>query len=272
MKPRVLGAEAARGLVHAIARQRGAAIDGEFVPADAVADAYLAGAERDVLILPHSAACRLTAQGRVALDFCTDLGARGAPATVYTVALAKENVGEAAREFALRLTAPDTAGERASAGFAGARIRRATGADSAQARDLVFGVLAEYGLAPEPTGIDADLLDLDAGFLQDGGLFDVAIDPDGRVAACCGMKILGGGRVELRKMYVRRGARGAGLGQRLLDRALAWARARGHPRVDLETASVLKEAIALYRKAGFVQRPGKPDTCRCDQAFMLELG
>lgn len=272
MKPRVLGAEAAREFALSVARQSGTAIAGEFVPADAVLEGLLAGQDCEVLILPHAAACRLTAQGRVALDFCTDLGAKGAPATVYTVALAKGTVGEAAREFALRLIAPGAARERNAAGFAGAIVRRASGADTAQARDLVFGVLAEYGLAPEPAGIDADLLDLDAGFLQGGGLFDVAVDMDGRVAACCGMKILGSGRVELRKMYVRRDARGAGLGQRLLDRALAWARARGHPRVDLETASVLKEAISLYRKAGFVQRPGKPDTCRCDQAFMLELG
>jgi len=77
--------------------------------------------------------------------------------------------------------------------------------------------------------------------------------------------------MELRKMYARREARGHGLGQRLLDRALAFARARGSASVELETASVLKEAIALYGKAGFVPRPGKPETRRCDRAFVLEL-
>ena len=85
------------------------------------------------------------------------------------------------------------------------------------------------------------------------------------------MKVHADGRVELRKMYVRRERRGQGLGRRLLDRALAWARARGHARVELETATRLEEAVALYRKAGFVPRPGKPDTCRCDLAFELEL-
>jgi len=85
------------------------------------------------------------------------------------------------------------------------------------------------------------------------------------------MKVHADGRVELRKMYVRRERRGQGLGRRLLDRALAWARARGHARVELETATRLAEAVALYRKAGFVPRPGKPDTCRCDLAFELEL-
>lgn len=192
-------------------------------------------------------------------------------ATVYTVALRAGAASEAARAFARTLTGGEAAAARAAAGFEGAAIRRAVGADSGPARELVFGVLAEYGLVPEPAGTDADLMDLQAGFLDGGGMFDVAIAPDGGIVGCCGMKDRGDGRVELRKMYVRRDARGQGLGRRLLDRALAWGRARGYPRVELETASVLKEAIALYETAGFVARPGKPETCRCDRAFALEL-
>ena len=100
-------------------------------------------------------------------------------ATVYTVALKPGQAGDAARDFALRLTGPETAAARAAAGFEGAAIRRATVADTASARELVFGVLREYGLVPEPAGTDADLMDLEAGFFADGGLFDVAVAPDG---------------------------------------------------------------------------------------------
>ena len=192
-------------------------------------------------------------------------------ATVYTVALKAAQAGVAAREFALRLTGRETAAARAAAGFEGAAIRRATEADTAAARELVFAVLREYGFEGDPGGADADLMGLAAGYFADGGMFDVAIEPDGCLAGCCGVKILGDGRAELRKMYVRRDRRGRGLGRRLLDRALAWARGRGHPRVELETASVLKEAIALYESSGFVARPGKPGNCRCDRAYVLEL-
>jgi molybdate transport system substrate-binding protein len=192
-------------------------------------------------------------------------------ATVYTVALKAGPASEAARDFARLLTGRETAAARASAGFEGVAIRRATGADSAEARDVVFAVLQEYGLTPEPAGADADLMDLDDGFLRRGGTFDVAVGPDGRIVACCGLKPVPDGGFELRKMYARREVRGRGIGRRLLDRALAYARARGAPRVELETASVLTEAIALYRKAGFSPRCGKVDTQRCDQAFALEL-
>ena len=192
-------------------------------------------------------------------------------ATVYTVALKAGPARPAARDFAQRLTGRDCAAARAAAGFEGVAIRRATGADSAGARELVFGVLAEYGLAPEPSGTDADLADLEASYLSRGGTFDVAIGADGRIVACCGLMPAARGALELRKMYASREARGNGLGRRLLERALAFARAAGSPRVELETASVLKEAIALYEKAGFVPRPGKPETRRCDRAFVLEL-
>lgn len=193
-------------------------------------------------------------------------------ATVYTAAVgARAADPRAAREFIGRLAGASSAGARAAAGFEGVAIRRATGADTAAARELVYGVLGEYGLEPEPGGVDADLEDLDAAYFARRGSFDAAIDAGGRLAACCGMKPMEDGRIELRKMYVRKDARGQGLGRRLLDRALAFARARGFARVDLETASVLEEAIALYRKAGFLPRPGKLETCRCDQAYYLDL-
>ena len=77
---------------------------------------------------------------------------------------------------------------------------------------------------------------------------------------------------ELRKMYLHSAFRGKGLGRHLLDHALKRAKELGFSRVTLETASVLKEAIALYQSYGF--RPYAPDHLagRCDQAHFLDLG
>ncbi|MGE0355730.1 MAG: GNAT family N-acetyltransferase [Burkholderiales bacterium] len=267
----VLGAEAAQGLVRAVAANAGIAVSGRFGPAATVLAEYLAGGAGDLLVLTHAQVAQLAARARVDLASCADLGAAAGTATVLTVALRPGPVPPAARELARHLAGRDGAPARLAAGFHGAAIRRADGRDTAAARELVFAILGEYGLVPEPEATDADLMDLERGFLAGGGMFDVAIGEDGRLEACCGLKVLADGRLELRKMYVRRDARGQGLGQRLLDRAIAWARGSGFARVELETASILKEAIALYRKAGFSPRPGKPDTRRCDQAFVLEL-
>jgi len=72
-------------------------------------------------------------------------------------------------------------------------------------------------------------------------------------------------------MYLHRDYRGQGLGKGLLDNALADARRLGFASVVLETASVLKEAIALYESYGFT--PYQPDHLapRCDQAYILDL-
>ena len=42
------------------------------------------------------------------------------------------------------------------------RIRPATSADAEAIRGVVFGVLREYGLPPDPRGLDADLADPEA--------------------------------------------------------------------------------------------------------------
>jgi putative acetyltransferase len=72
-------------------------------------------------------------------------------------------------------------------------------------------------------------------------------------------------------MYFLPEARGRGYGRRLLEELIALARARGFRRLTLDTASVLHEAIALYRRMGFV--PFQPANMpqRCDQAYVLHL-
>ncbi|UGQ47566.1 GNAT family N-acetyltransferase [Massilia endophytica] len=66
-------------------------------------------------------------------------------------------------------------------------------------------------------------------------------------------------------MGVDRAARRCGLGQRLLDTAIAWAEEQpGFGWVDLEVLSANEPARALYRKRGFVQTGEIPDLFRID--------
>lgn len=156
------------------------------------------------------------------------------------------------------------------AGALGLRYRRATNADADAVKAIVFGVLREYGLEPEPEGIDSDLENIADNYLASGGEFEVIVDSDDRVLGTCGLYPLDETTVELRKMYFLPQIRGRGLGKELLGRALDTARELGFRTVELETANVLKEAIGLYRSFGFEDSEGGHAN-RCDRSFFLEL-
>lgn len=156
-------------------------------------------------------------------------------------------------------------------------LRRATARDVDAIRTLVFAALAEFGLRPDPQGTDADLADLAAHYFARGGDFVVLVDEAGAVVGTCGLHPLDAGdpeslpTVELRKMYLAREWRGRGQGRRLLDWALVRAKELGFQRMTLETATVLRDAIALYERAGFTRACGGAHSCRCDLAYSRAL-
>lgn len=150
-------------------------------------------------------------------------------------------------------------------------MRRASNKDREAVTGLVYGVLQEYGLKPDPEATDADLDDIERSYFARGGAFFVLEDRDGSIIGAYGLYPLDNQMCELRKMYLQKSHRGKGLGKLLLDSALAEARELGFTKVTLETASVLKEAIALYKSYGFVEYTPDHMSSRCDQAYVLEL-
>jgi putative acetyltransferase len=151
------------------------------------------------------------------------------------------------------------------------KIREATIADAAAIRSIVGETLAEFGFPVESSGTDADLADVPRSYQSRGGTFRVIEDEGGAIVGCGGLYPMDGGVVELRKMYFRPAIRGQGMGRRLLEDLLAEARRREFGRIELETASNLTAAIALYQRAGFVETDGPKHSCRCDRTFALEL-
>lgn len=150
-------------------------------------------------------------------------------------------------------------------------LRTALNEDRDKIERLVFGILKEYGLKPDPESTDSDLSDIRREYLDRGGAFDVMTDENGRIVATVGLYRLDSSTCEIRKMYLDADLRGKGLGRRLLEYALSRARSLGYSRVELETASVLKEAIKLYESYGFHRHCRDHLASRCDAAYFLEL-
>ncbi len=151
------------------------------------------------------------------------------------------------------------------------KLRAANNNDCEKVAALVYGVLAEYGLKPDPSATDADIRDIESSYLKRGGVFFVLEEKSGSIIGAYGLYLLDEQTCELRKMYLNKAYRGMGLGKKLLEDSLSHAKRLGFKRIVLETASVLKEAIALYKSYGFAEYTPEHMSKRCDQAYMLEL-
>lgn len=87
-----------------------------------------------------------------------------------------------------------------------------------------------------------------------GGTF-VVLYEGGEPVAGGGLRRLGDGVGEIKRMFVVPAARGRGHGRRVLAALEAAAVELGYARLRLDTAQTLSGAIALYRSAGYRDIP-----------------
>lgn len=149
-------------------------------------------------------------------------------------------------------------------------IRSATNADCEGVQTLVFGILEEYGLKPDLAGTDKDITDIEAHYIERGGLFELLETADGTLLGTVGLYPMNDVTVELRKMYLSPKLRGKGVGKQTLQRMVEKSKELGFKKIYLETASILKEAVGLYEKFGFTPTCEK-HTPRCDRAYFMDI-
>jgi ribosomal protein S18 acetylase RimI-like enzyme len=97
---------------------------------------------------------------------------------------------------------------------------------------------------------DQELEALPGQYAPPGGVLLIARDGD-KAAGCVALRRLEDGSGEMKRMYVRDGYRGSGLGRRLALAIIEESRKRKYSRVVLDTLPKLAPAIALYRDLGF---------------------
>jgi putative acetyltransferase len=155
--------------------------------------------------------------------------------------------------------------------FSHLKIRTASNEDIPSIKKLVFGVLEEFDLLPDPETTDADLNDIEGNYLRRGGLFELIEDYQGSLKGTVGVFPMDANTCELRKMYFAPEIRGSGLGKFILQRVINRAKELGFARMVLETSSKLPAAKRLYEGFGFRPFVADHPAPRSDQSYGLDL-
>src|SRR5882672_839045 len=101
---------------------------------------------------------------------------------------------------------------------------------------------------------EEQLADPQTQIIQRGGEIFIALQ-DGEVVGTCAVLQHGVRELEMAKLAVATTFRGQGLGRRLVERCIAYARERAVVRLVLVSNSQLRSALRLYESLGFQYRP-----------------
>ena len=160
----------------------------------------------------------------------------------------------------------------------GINIRRFQKSDSYKVIEFISDIIVnEFKFKLEFDTLDSDILAIDESYNKSNeSCFWVAesVVNDDYSNIQQKQKILGTTAVrnlkqfestcELKRMYVLRDFRRLGLGQKLLDTAIGFAKSAGYSRIVLDSSKALHAARALYLKNGFVDIPRYNDNYRAD--------
>jgi putative acetyltransferase len=99
---------------------------------------------------------------------------------------------------------------------------------------------------------EEELAGLPGGYAPPRGQLLVA-DAGAELAGCVACRAHAPGVCEMKRLFVRPAFRGLGLGRRLIQRLADEAAIAGYSEMVLDTLPVMRDAIGLYRSAGFVE-------------------
>ena len=127
-------------------------------------------------------------------------------------------------------------------------------------------VFPESGKAFELNGRHSAYADIKRNFAEFWCLFD-----DDMVIGTVAVKMLSDDICEPKCMYLYKEYHGQGLGRRLAETAISYAKEKGFGKMVLDTVSTYENALRLYEKLGFVLTERYNDNMKADVFMSREL-
>jgi ribosomal protein S18 acetylase RimI-like enzyme len=144
----------------------------------------------------------------------------------------------------------DTAGIGKRSGEGVGIVDAATAADFSAARALFEEYAAELKIDLCFQGFAAELTQLEERYGPPAGCLLLARRGASSVG-CGALRRLSADTCEMKRLYVRAGARGAAIGRLIAEGLAARARSLGYQRMVLDTLAAMIPARSLYRSLGF---------------------
>jgi putative acetyltransferase len=130
-------------------------------------------------------------------------------------------------------------------------------AEIAAVRKLFLEYVDSLGVDLAFQDVESELADLPGKYALPRGVILLAWGEAGQAVGCVALRPLADpGSCEIKRLYVRAGARGQDTGRRLAQAIVERARAIGYARVKLDTLDGMLSAQRLYISLGF--RPTEP--------------
>ncbi|GAM77739.1 histone acetyltransferase HPA2 [Vibrio ishigakensis] len=119
---------------------------------------------------------------------------------------------------------------------------------------VIKSVGAEYGAVGEGFGpSDAEVENMSQFYTAENQSLYLVVLLDGKLVGGCGLAPFepGSDTCELKKLFLLKESRGLGLGKKLSEMCLEFAKQQGFTQCYLDTLSNMTSAVRLYEKLGF---------------------
>ncbi|MEM6801102.1 MAG: GNAT family N-acetyltransferase [Bacteroidota bacterium] len=131
---------------------------------------------------------------------------------------------------------------------------------------------AQIGIDLSFQNFEQELRDIHTQYARPHGILMIAYDKDKHPIGCFGIRKFADTICELKRMYLKKEARGKGLGKELLLESIRLGQQLAYKHMRLDTLPSMESAIRLYKKTGFYEiEPYRYNPIKGTKYFEIQL-